>query len=120
MAQRSKYLFIASMDVDAAKEALFHEVYDAEHCPRLGNVAGVGEIVRFEAQPFEVLIGGETRAVNLDGQPRFHAMYEIESPEVLISTAWADAVDSGRWPEQVRPYTSNRRHTLLRLSNPQS
>ena len=47
-------------------------------------------------------------------------MYEIESPEVLTSTAWADAVDSGRWPEQVRPYTSNRRHTLLRLSNPQS
>ncbi len=54
MATRSKYLFIASMDIDAAKETLFNEVYDTEHCPELGKVAGVGEIVRFEAQPFEV------------------------------------------------------------------
>jgi hypothetical protein len=107
------------MDIDAAKEALFHEVYEAEHCPELGKVPGVGEIVRFEAQPFEVRIGGETRTVTPDGQPRFHAMYEIESPEVLTSAAWSEAVELGRWPEQVRPFTTNRRHTLLRLTYPQ-
>ena len=28
MAGKAKYLFIASMDVDADKEALFNEVYD--------------------------------------------------------------------------------------------
>ena len=28
MAQRSKYLFIASMDVEASREALFHDVYN--------------------------------------------------------------------------------------------
>jgi hypothetical protein len=114
----SKYLFIASMDVDAANEALFHEVYDREHCPELGRVPGVGEIARFETQPFQVLIGGETRTVTPEG-PRFHAMYEVESPEVLTSAAWSEAVESGRWPEQVRPFTTNRRHTLLRLVNPQ-
>ena len=38
MTQRSKYLFVASMDVDPAKEALFHEVYNTEHCPELGKV----------------------------------------------------------------------------------
>ena len=43
----------------------------------------------------------------------------MESPEVLTSQAWADAVDSGRWPEQVRPYTKNRRHTLHRLIYPE-
>ena len=119
MAQKSKYLFIASMDVEAAKEALFNEVYDTEHCPELSKVAGVGNITRFEAQPFKVLIGGETRTIQPDGQPRFHAMYEIESPDVLISDAWGEAVELGRWPEQVRPYTTNRRHTLLKLTYPQ-
>ena len=79
MAPKSKYLFIASMDVDPAKEALFHEVYNTEHCPELGKIAGVGAITRFEAQAFQVLIGGQTQTISPDGQPRFHAMYEIES-----------------------------------------
>ena len=29
----SKYLFVARMDVDANKEALFNEVYNTEHIP---------------------------------------------------------------------------------------
>ena len=119
MAERSKYLFIASMDVDAAKEALFHEVYETEHCPELSKVPGVGSIARFETRQFQVLIGGETRTVVPEGEPRFHAMYEIESPEILTSSGWGDAVELGRWPEQVRPYTKNRRHTLLRLISPE-
>ena len=118
MTQRSKYLFVASMDVDPAKEALFNEVYNTEHCPELGQVAGVGAIARYEAEAFRVLIGGETRLMSPDGRPRFHAVYEIESPEVLTSPAWGEAVERGRWPEQVRPYTANRRHTLLRLTYP--
>ena len=36
----SKYLFVASMDVDPDKEALFNEIYDAEHVPNLLKVAG--------------------------------------------------------------------------------
>jgi hypothetical protein len=119
MAPKSKYLFIASMDVDPAKEALFHEVYNTEHCPELGKIAGVGEITRFEAQAFQVLIGGQTQTISPDGQPRFHAMYEIESPEVLSSPAWGEAVELGRWPEQVRPDTTNRRPPRRRRSEPE-
>ena len=37
------------------------------------------------------------------------------SPEVLKSPEWADAVEQGRWPSEVRPYTSNRRHVLYRV-----
>ena len=33
----SKYVFVASMDVDPANEALFNEVYDTEHIPELLN-----------------------------------------------------------------------------------
>ena len=77
-------------------------------------------MTRFEAQDFEVSIGGVTRRVPSDGGPRHHAMYQLESPEVLTSSAWSDAVERGRWPEQVRPYTKNRRHVLLRITYPEA
>ena len=119
MAQKSKYLFIASMDVNPEKEALFNEVYNTEHCPELSKVPGVGRITRLEKQEFTVLIGGEPQTVVAENEPRFHAMYELESPEVLTTANWGDAVERGRWPEQVRPYTTNRRHVLLRLTYPE-
>ena len=47
--------------------------------------------------------------------PTWHAIYEIESPEVMKSEAWAAAVERGRWPGEIRPHTRNRRHTLQRV-----
>ena len=120
MAQRSKYLFIASMDVEASKEALFHDVYNTEHCPALSQVPGVVSVTRFETQPLTMIMGGETRTIVAENEPTFQALYELEGPEVLTSQGWADAVDGGRWPEQVRPYTKNRRHVLLKLTYPES
>jgi hypothetical protein len=38
--------------------------------------------------------------------------YEIENPEVLMSAGWAEAGERGRWPTDVRPFTTNRRHIL--------
>lgn len=112
----SRYLFIASMDVDADKEDLFNEVYDTEHVPTLLQVPGVFAVTRLKAEPFAVRIGGELRQVEpAEGDPTYHAYYEIESPEVLTSEAWAEAVEKGRWPEQVRPYTKNRKHSLMRI-----
>lgn len=119
MAQRSKYLFIASMDVDPQQEALFHEVYNTEHCPTLSKVPGVVAIARFETQPLQIAMGGETHTIVIENEPKFQAMYELESPDVLTSDAWAEAVEEGRWPEQVRPYTKNRRHVLLKLTYPE-
>jgi hypothetical protein len=34
---------------------------------------------------------------------------------VLQTEAWAKAVEAGRWPSQVRPFTRNRRHVLRKL-----
>ena len=114
MASHAPYLFSASMDVHPDKEALFHEVYDREHVPTLLTVPGVISVARFKVEPLKVSIGGEIKTIVVDGQPRFGALYEIESPEVLTSEAWAKAVEQGRWPGQVRPYTTNRRHLLHR------
>ncbi len=86
----------------------------------LSQVPGVVSITRFETQPLTMAMGGETRTIVAEGEPKFQAMYELESPEVLTSDAWADAVDRGRWPEHVRPYTKSRRHVLLKLTCPES
>ena len=117
---QSKYLFIASMDVDASKESLFNEVYNTEHCPLLSQVPGVISIARFETQRLTMIMGGESRTIVMENEPKHHALYELENPEVLTSQEWGEAVDSGRWPEQVRPFTGNRRHTLLRLTYPEA
>jgi hypothetical protein len=114
MAITAPYVFTASMDVQADKEALFHEVYDREHVPSLLTVPGVISVARFKLEPLTMSIGGELRTIVIDNEPRFGAVYEIESPEVLTSDAWAKAVEQGRWPAQVRPYTRNRRHVLHR------
>ena len=114
MALNAPYVFTASMDVQADKEALFHEVYDREHVPSLLTVPGVISVVRFKLEPLTLSIGGERKSIVIDNEPRFGAVYEIESPDVLTSDAWAKAVEQGRWPNQVRPYTRNRRHVLHR------
>lgn len=114
MSIQTRYLFSAAMDVQPDKEALFHEVYDAEHVPLLLKVPGVVAVARFKRQEVTLMIGGERKTVVVENEPTFNALYEIESPEVLVSDAWAAAVDQGRWPGQVRPYTTNRRHVLYR------
>ena len=118
MALTSKYIMIASMDVDPEHEATFNEVYDREHVPNLSKVPGVISIARFERQELAMSIGGEKRVIKIENEPRYAAVYELESPEALVSKEWADAVEQGRWPAQVRPYTKNRRHVLLKVIPP--
>ena len=113
---KSKYLFIASMDVAPDKEALFNEVYDTEHVPNLLKVPGVRSVTRLKREPLVLGIGGERRAIEAAGEPVYSAIYEIDGPEVLVSPQWAAAVEAGRWPGEVRPYTHNRRHTLQRVT----
>ncbi len=108
------YLFSAAMDVQADRESLFNEVYDREHIPLLKTVPGVLSVARFQRQELTLVIGGERRRIVVEGEPRYTALYELESPEVLVSEAWARAVDQGRWPGEVRPFTTNRRHVLWR------
>jgi hypothetical protein len=117
MNPKTRYLFTASMDVDADKEALFNEVYDTEHVPNLLKVPGVLAVYRSTLAPLKMSIGGEMKAVVAEGEPKYSAVYELESAEVLTSEAWAKAVEAGRWPAQVRPYTRNRRHTLRKVQD---
>lgn len=114
MPLNAPYVFTASMDVRSDKESLFHEVYDREHVPNLLTVPGVISVARFKLEPLTLSIGGELKTIVIENEPKFGAVYEIESPAVLTSAAWAKAVEQGRWPAEVRPYTTNRHHVLHR------
>jgi hypothetical protein len=118
MLETPKYLMIASMDVDPEHEAIFNEVYEQEHVPYLSEVPGVLSIKRYERQELVMNIGGERKSIRIENEPKYTAIYELTSPDVLTSEAWDKAVEKGRWPSQVRPYTKNRRHVLLKLSQP--
>src|SRR5712692_4523628 len=85
----TRYLFSAAMDVEPAKEALFNEVYDTEHVPNLLKVPGVIAVARFKSGPVTMMLGGERRTIVIENEPRYNALYEVESPDVLVSPAWA-------------------------------
>ena len=110
----ARYVFIASMDVDADREAIFNEVYDTEHIPNLLRVPGVRSARRMKGEPFAVSIGGTVNQVAHKG-PVYSALFELDSPDVLTSPQWASAVEAGRWPKEVRPYTRNRQHALFKV-----
>ncbi|MBI2468502.1 MAG: hypothetical protein HYV62_11915 [Candidatus Rokubacteria bacterium] len=113
MAFQTRYLLSAAMDVDSTREALFNDVYDTEHVPALLKVPGVISVARFTRAELTMSMGGQRRTIVAENEPKYTALYEIESPEVLVSDAWARAVELGRWPAEVRPHTRNRRHVLL-------
>src|SRR3977135_3354347 len=107
----SKYLFVVSMDVEPDKEALFNEVYDTEHVPNILKVPGVRGAARMAGEAFTHKIGGvETKKQH--EAPRYTAIYELDSPQVLLSPEWAKAAEAGRGPGHVRPHTRNRHHPL--------
>ena len=112
---KARYILTVSMDVQADKEALFNEVYDTEHVPLLLKVPGVVSVTRAKMEPLQMFLGGEKKTLVAEGEPTYMAIYEIDSPDVLLGEGWAKAVEEGRWPSQVRPYTSNRRHVLRRI-----
>ena len=114
MSINSNYLFVVNMDVDADKEALFNEIYDTEHIPNLLKVPGVRAVTRMAGEPFAFSLGGVEKKITHAG-PRYSAMYEIDGPHVLVSAEWARAVEEGRWPTKVRPFTHNRQHALYKV-----
>ena len=113
----SKYVFVAAMDVDPEKEDLFNEIYDSEHIPNLLTVDGVVSVNRSKRVPANLIIRGETVAVGAD-EPLYIAYYELENPDVINSDAWAAAVDKGRWTDEVRPYTHNKRLAMHEVTAP--
>ena len=82
------------MDVPAEKEDLFNEIYD-EHVRFLLEVPGVRSGTRMKGEPFEISIAGEIKSMPAP-DPVYTAIYELDTPEVMQTAEWAEAVEKGR------------------------
>jgi hypothetical protein len=90
------------MDVDPAHETDFNAWYDEEHLPGLVAVPGVGGAARFRS---------------LATSPRYLAVYELDSAEVILSEPWRQVGDTD-WSRSIRRVTRNRhRATLVSISS---
>lgn len=115
MAITGKYLFIVSMDVAPEHEALFNEVYDTEHVPNICKVPGVITAYRLKLEEVPLSVGSRAAGKTSETPQKYMAIYELESPDLPGSDAWAAQAEIGRWPTEVRPLTFNRRHELRKV-----
>ena len=80
-------------------EEAFNQWYDAVHVPALLRCPGWLSARRY---------------VVLDGGPKYLAIYEVDSAEIINSPAWQEASDLGEWKPKIRPHTTNRQHSVFR------
>jgi hypothetical protein len=98
-AHPAPFIFTAQMDVPAAIEPEFNDWYDNEHATALADVPDCLRVRRFVA---------------VEGAPRYLAVYDLRSPEVLNSKEWLHARELGR-TAIMRTHMSNVTKSSYRL-----
>ena len=73
MSETGRGLLLVMMDIDPAHEEEFNRWYWEEHVPERLGIPGFVSARRFKA---------------VEGQPRYLALYELESPAVLDSEVY--------------------------------
>ena len=97
------HAFVVQLDIPAEHEAEFNRVYDTEHFPMLSKVPGVRSCARYRLDHSTI-----------PTMPRYLAIYEVDSVEIVNSPAWQEASDLGEWKPKIRPHTTNRQHSVFR------
>ena len=99
----SDYVYVVQMDVPVELEDDFNRIYDTQHIPEILKVPGVLEVKRYVRE----------KSSN-PNMPKYTATYRVASPDIPQSAAWVKASDTGDWKTMIRPYTTNRMHSLYR------
>src|ERR671923_304508 len=50
---------------------------------------------RAETEAGTTMVGSEKKALTGEGEPTYTAIYELDSPDILISKAWQEATEAG-------------------------
>ena len=80
-------LLMVWVDIPKEHEPEFNNWYNEEHLPEITSIPGVLNAARYEA---------------VKSGPKHLACYELESPEVVSSSAWTDRKPS-EWAEKIGP-----------------
>ena len=88
MAGKGSGLLLVMMDIDPEHEEDFNRWYDEEHVPERKAIPGFLTARRYRA---------------VEGGPKYLAIYEMDSPEVLDSEAYRFVSEEGRseWTARV-------------------
>ena len=97
------YVYVVQMDIPQHLEAEFNRIYDEDHVPTILKVPGVRSCKRYRLDHSTI-----------PTMPRYLAIYEVDSAEVINSPAWTEASDLGEWKPKIRPHTTNRQHSVFR------
>jgi hypothetical protein len=97
------YIYVVQMDIPAQHEAEMNRVYNTEHVPMLSKVPGVHKVTRYRLEQS-----------NDSRMQKYLAIYEIDSPAVVESKAWAEAGAWGDWATKIRPHTTSRHHSFFK------
>ena len=97
------FLYVVQLDIPADLEDDFNRIYDTQHVPEILQVPGVRSCTRYVLD-----------SALENGSPRYAAVYEVSSPDVVNSPEWKAASDTGDWKPQIRPHTSNRIRCIYR------
>lgn len=97
-AEEAPYHYVVATDVGAMNEADFNRWYDTEHMPGLACVRGTVHCARLRSR---------------DGAPRYHACYDLTSPELLEGSAWL-ALRHTTWSTRMRRQFRNPRRLMFR------
>ncbi len=98
----TKHLFTVSMDVARARKTLFNQICDSAHVP------GVRAVTRRKTEPAAFNLAGELRMLDGKSPLNYVAIYETESPDVLLGGSGGGAPLA----KPGAPFTSNRRHIV--------
>ena len=92
----AKGLLLVMMDIAPEHEEEFNRWYDEQHVPERLSVPGFLSARRYRA---------------VEGGPKYLALYELESPEVLQSEAYKYWLGEGEteWTKRMAPQFRNER-----------
>jgi hypothetical protein len=97
-------LLLMMTDIDPANEADFNRWYEEEHLEERMRIPGFINARRFTA---------------LEGGPKYLALYDLESPEVLQSAPYLNITGAGTspWTRRLQPKFKNfKRNVYVGLS----
>ena len=97
-------LLLMMTDIDPANEADFNRWYEEEHLDERMRIPGFINARRFTA---------------LEGGPKYLALYDLESPDVLQSAPYRHVVGAGKsaWTQRMEGQFRNfRRNVYVALS----
>lgn len=92
-------LLLFTTDIDPALEAEFHRWYEEEHVPERMALPGFLSARRFRA---------------IEGAPKFLALYDLESPDVLASEPYLRLMGANKsaWTRRMEAMFSNARRNV--------